>query len=185
MPPPVWGRGGCAALTGANLHLVAPGSGVHNWEVQERQETKITLHSGRRSGASKGLTLLSFSHFQDAHGSRQKIRLKLPARGLHKAAPLSRLALRRPPLQRLPHHHTPRPASAPALAGPRTPRGGGAPGSGGREQCGAQTWRQPLHLLRPRRPRRRHVSSQSGRPQDPRLGSASPAEASLPFQVPG
>ena len=111
---------------------MALGSGVHNWEVHERQDTRPKLHSGRRSDASKGLTLLFFSHFQDAHGSRQKIGLKLPTRELHKAAPLSRLALRRPPLQRLPHHHSPpRPASAPASAGPETPRGGGAPGSGG------------------------------------------------------
>ena len=75
MPPPVWGRGGCAALTGANLHLVAPGSGVHNWEVQERQETKITLHSGRRSGASKGLLFspLAMGCYQDPSCGNQSL----------------------------------------------------------------------------------------------------------------
>lgn len=100
---------------------MALGSGVHNWEVHERQETRPKLHSGRRSDASKGLTLLSFSHFQDAHGSRQKIGLKLPTRQLHKAAPLSRLAVRRPPLQRLPHHHTPPPRLRPSFSRARDP----------------------------------------------------------------
>lgn len=81
-----------------------------------------------RWGATKGLTLLSFCHFLAAHDFRQKIELKLLARGLHKAAPLSLLAQRRPPLQRLPHHHTPPPRLRPSLgrtgdpAGRRRPR---------------------------------------------------------------
>lgn len=185
MPPPVWG-GGLRSPTRREPPPRGFRSGVHNWEVHERQDTRPRLHSGRRSGASKGLTLLSFSHFQDAHGSRQKIRLKLPARGLHKAAPLSRLALRRPPLQRLPHHHTPPPRLRPSFSRARDPARRRRPRKrrsassaacrhgGSRFTCPGSTG-----------PSRHHVSSQSGRPQVSRLGSASPAEASLPFQAPG
>lgn len=70
----------------------------------------------RKESLSKAPTSPSFSHFFAAYRSRQKTELKLQARELHKAAPLSP---RRPPLQRLPHHRICPPTQLQPGPGPR------------------------------------------------------------------